>query len=177
MSSSAACAFHSRFLRTLVEKEEMRARQAEKERLVKVNPSIDPILQQQHSTVTNGRQLSPNQYSQYSDTSTIANGDVGSSGGATPPGVGMNGHAQMHVQQVQPQQQPQPSYAFPPYGQPPTGMPTYNGNMATTQQADMTYYDTMCRELGVTEGTDIVHDEPYVHGYPPVATQPYTINH
>ena len=150
----------------------MRARQVEKERLA--NSAIDPVLQ-------GGRQLSPNQFSQYSDTSTIANGDVGSAGG-TPNGVVNGQTTQMHVQTRGPgvgvvhpvEQQP---YTYQPYGQPATGMPSYNGSMATTQQADISYYDTMCRELGVSEGGDIVHDESYVHAYGAVAPQQYAMNH
>lgn len=146
----------------------MRFRQvAEKERFS--NPAIDPTLQNGNSA--NGRQASPNGYSQYSDTPTITNGDVSSAGG-TPNGVVDGGP--LHV----PQQSPYAFGGYPPAHSQTTaatnGISSYNGNMPTTQQTDMTYYATMCRELGVSQGGDIVHDEAYVYGS---VAPPYGIEH
>ena len=145
MPSSSSCAAHARFLRTLVEREEMRARKASRERV----DNIDPALPATKYPSFNGSETTP---SPPVDTINTA-GSLAAVGN---------------------------HYSYP-YAHPQPMLSTPNGkengvhqdgNYATfpsQTHADNIYYDNMCRELGVTQGVDLIHGPPAYYSRMPAS--------
>ena len=136
MPSSSSCAAHARFLRTLVEREELRARQSGREM-----DNIDPALQQ---------------YPQYHHSS-------GNSAHSTPGHLLPDG-APSSAENSFPYHQsyaPTPQTLLSPQ----SGKSNESGSpdVFTTEsfpnqsQADNIYYNNMCRELGMSSGVDLIH--------------------
>lgn len=138
MPSSSSCAAHARFLKLLVEREKSKVRQAER------IDNIDPALQ------------APVKYSPYSGS--MQHGPNGTS---------------VDQQQLQPNGAhiADQTYPYHAYQQNPSLLPSpgekvgntgqtddiYNANFSNPTHADHLYYENMCRELGATQGVDLIH--------------------
>lgn len=137
MPSSSSCAAHARFLRTLVEREELRARQSSREM-----DNIDPSLQQ---------------YPPYTHPS-------GNSTHNTPVHLLPNGtpSSAENTFTYHPQYAPTPQTLLSPQsGKSNESSSPENvfvaENFPAQSQADNIYYDNMCRELGMSQGVDLIH--------------------
>ncbi|THH10853.1 hypothetical protein EW145_g1063 [Phellinidium pouzarii] len=131
MPSSSSCAAHARFLRILVEREELRARQMSRDRMENIDPTLQPPLK----------------YSPYA--------------AETPPGILNGTHDQpgnQYPYQAYPTSQP---LITPQSGKSGGSGPAvddiYDDSIA---HADYLYYDNMCRELGVRQGVDLIQASP-----------------
>ena len=152
MPSSSSFAAHARFLRILVEREEMKSRQGVR---------MDSI----HSTLQAPLKLAPYPSTPHS-TSPVDR--------QPHP----NGTTEL----------PEAPYHYPHYGQPQQAPPLvspeidkpsmmaegnlYPATFPGQTHADHAYYNTMCRELGVTQGVDLIHESTVYNGLP---QQPYTM--
>ena len=150
MPSSSSCTSHARFLRILVEREQLRTRQMSGERM----NNIDPALQ------------TPVAYSPFDSNGGTPTGQLTANRNLGTVDSSYTYHAY---------QQPE-SLVSPPNGKDTSGVPngdSYHGAFPNQTRADHIYYDNMCRELGVTQGVDLIGPPSF---YPRMATsEPYTM--
>lgn len=158
MPSSSSCAAHARFLRLLVEREKIKVRQAE--RIDNIDPTLQPPMKytsynsspMQHTP--NGTPVVPQQQHHQQQQHLSPNGS----------------HIPDHGYPYQPYQQTSatliPSQGEK-VGNPGPADELYNGNFPNPTHADHIYYDNMCRELGVTEGVDLIHGSNFYPRAPP----------
>lgn len=157
MPSSSSCAAHARFLRTLVEREELKARNLSRERMDNIDPALQtpvkysPFDGHPHTGVSNSPPLE-----QYPTNGSMNAMD--------------NGYPYQPYQQPDTMVSPQPGKAA-------NGLPTpeaFHGNlMASQAHADHIYYDNMCKELGVMQGGDLIHGpSAFYPRMPPSETYP-----
>lgn len=158
MSSSSSCIFHARFLKALVEREVARARQ-QGTRDLQDGPAIDPALQDVAMT-TPASSMNPTTYPLPTPgPESISSGPTSphNQGHPSPPSghmsepyyfpQGYGGHSgQQHVMSSAQGDKNMVEAQM------------YAGGVAnsTQQQADHFYYHNMCRELGVSEGADLM---------------------
>lgn len=154
MSSSSSCISHARFLKALVEREVARARQHGTRDIQ--GPAIDPTLQD--VTMTPASSTNPTAYP------LPTPGPESISSGPTSP------HNQAHPSPPSGQMSEQPYYFPQGFGGQQQVMGATQGDKGiieaqmyaggvtnpTQQQADSFYYHNMCRELGVSEGADLM---------------------
>lgn len=160
MSSSSSCIFHARFLKALVEREVARARQ-QGTRDLQDGPAIDPALQDVAMT-TPASSMNPTTYPLPTPgPESISSGPTSphNQGHPSPPSghmsepyyfpQGYGGHSAAGQQHVMSSAQGDKSMVE---------AQMYAGGVAnsTQQQADHFYYHNMCRELGVSEGADLM---------------------
>lgn len=140
MPSSSSCAAHARFLRTLVEREELKARQISRDRM----DNIDPQLQ------------TPIKYSPFGNETHAGAGD------SPPMDVSTNGSIEAPYS-YQSYTQPEHALVSPQNGKAADSVPSedaFHVNYPNQTHADHIYYDNMCRELGVTQGVDLIQGPP-----------------
>ncbi|KAL5490129.1 hypothetical protein ACEPAI_4962 [Sanghuangporus weigelae] len=155
MPSSSSCAAHARFLRTLVEREEMKARQMSRERMDNIDPALQTSVKypafEAHSHVSAGS--SPSEQ-------LGANRSLD----AVEDGYSYHTYPQTEAALVSPES-----------GKETNGLPNgdaFHGSFPSQSHADHLYYDNMCRELGVTQGVDLIQGPPAF--YPRMApSEPY----
>lgn len=130
MPSSSSCAAHSRFLRTLVEREEIRARNMEL-RATNIDPTLQGVAEYpSYPGMHNGENPQPSQM------------QVGQTG--SPPGATYQYQPAYQSHNLMPAQNGKPN-----------GVGVYSDAFPNSP-ADALYYDNMCRELGVNRGVDLI---------------------
>lgn len=149
MPSSSTCAAHARFLRTLVEREELKARQMSRDSADNIDPSLQTSMKyptfEAHSHTSPGGSPSE-QLNAGRSLETVENG------------------YQYHAYP-----QPEAALVSPQPGKEANGLPNgdaFHGTYQSQSHADHLYYDNMCRELGVTQGVDLIQGPAF---YPRMA--------
>lgn len=159
MPSSSSCASHARFLRSLVEREEIKARQMESTTMD--SSAIDPALQSYPAVVPS--------------RTDMAGPEDPVSPHASHHRVPSSGHVH-NGYSFQPYNQPPPHMMAPGPMKPAENGEIYPGNLGDpNERAERLYYENMCRELGVTGNVGVGVDLINCYDIYPRAGTQYTM--